>query len=113
LLDDAGQVIRIFKNPLRAHTYEGNGTVTLMSRKDAVAAIRKQVFSLSGGQCKYCGRPIDWNFHMHEVIPRSQGGEISLENSIALCAKCHMQHPAAHGDRSLQFGDNKKGINNG
>jgi 5-methylcytosine-specific restriction endonuclease McrA len=43
---------------------------------------------------------------MHEKVFRGNGGEISLENSIILCADCHILNPnqkGAHGGRQPRF----------
>lgn len=107
-----GKIVRIFKTEMRARLYEGPGEVSFMSRKDATEAIRRGVFERSGGHCRDCGSPITWaTMHMHETIERSEGGEVSLENSIALCAKCHiLGEDCAHKNRSLQFKSSKSGV---
>ena len=56
-----------------------------------VAEIRRQVFERERGMCRCCGvRPAE---SMHEIRPRSLGGKVSLENSIAVCGDgvrgCH------------------------
>jgi hypothetical protein len=48
---------------------------------------------------------------MHEVLPRGKGGRISLQNSIGLCADCHILNPrqkGAHGGRQPQFSLDKR-----
>ena len=43
-----------------------------------------------GGFCEICGNPPDFRLlHPHEVIKRSQGGSLSLANSVMACGKCH------------------------
>jgi len=50
------------------------------------AAVRER----DGGFCRVCGRPAE---SVHEIRPKSLGGPVSLENSIALCGDgthgCH------------------------
>ncbi len=52
-----------------------------------------------GGKCEECGKPSDFRgLHPHEKVFRSQGGKLSLENSVMLCGKCHS---AKHGVREV------------
>jgi hypothetical protein len=56
-----------------------------------VKAIRAAVFERDRYLCRCCGhRPAE---SMHEIRPRSLGGKVSLENSIAACGSgttgCH------------------------
>jgi hypothetical protein len=56
-----------------------------------VKAIRAAVFERDRFLCRCCGhRPAE---SMHEIRPRSLGGKVSLENSIAACGSgttgCH------------------------
>lgn len=102
------QVVRIFKNPARARTYEGPGTVSFMARKDATERIRRAVYERAGGRCRDCGKAITWStMQMHEQLPRGSGGEISLTNSVALCHACHQGSApgSAHYNRRLHFGE--------
>lgn len=57
----------------------------------AVKAVRLAVFERERNMCRCCGhRKAD---SMHEIRPRSLGGKVSLENSIAVCGSgttgCH------------------------
>ena len=79
------------------------GNIKEYPRKDAVFAIRTRVFQKSDNHCKDCGNIITWNFHMHEETPRGKGGNISIWNSIALCANCHLNFE--HGNRRLRFNE--------
>ena len=43
-------------------------------------------------QNKECGKVYDGNgrmFHLHHIIPQSQGGMDELDNLITYCPKCH------------------------
>lgn len=56
-----------------------------------VKAVRAYVFEREGGMCRCCvTRRAE---SMHEIIPRSLGGEVSRTNSIAVCGDgtcgCH------------------------
>lgn len=79
--------------------------LSVMPRVDAVRQIRWQLY-INDPHCRWCGEGVSWEgCQMHEVIPRSNGGEISLENSIILCYDCHQgRKDSAHGNRKLQFG---------
>ena len=83
--------------------------VSVMARVDAVRQIRWQLYQKCGGHCTWCGEATSWEgCQMHEVVPRGDGGEISLENSIILCYDCHQgRADSAHGNRKLQFGKSK------
>ncbi len=96
-------VIRIFRH--------GGGAIFLPPERVAeyatayaVENVRRQVFETSGGECRNCGKPINWRFHLHEVIPKGKNGEVSITNSIAICAQCHLQ--TEHGDRAPQWSKN-------
>jgi len=92
-INKSGLIIRIYKGlPPIAANY------TMTSRERAVAEIRRQVFIRSKGDCEYCGKNLGQGGHMHETIHRSRGGQISLENCVAICAECHRgEHPGIGG----------------
>jgi len=56
-----------------------------------VKAVRAYVFDRENGICRCCR--IRLADSMHEIVPRSLGGEVSRENSVALCGSgttgCH------------------------
>lgn len=66
---------------------------------EAVKLLRKRVYDLSRGECRNCGAALSYpnGFHMHEQKPRGNGGEMSIWNSCALCADCHLNQE--HGNR--------------
>lgn len=69
-----------------------------------VGWIRRVVYDRQFGRCLDCDTFVRWeNAHLHEIVPRSKGGKISLENSVILCADCHLNAPQNHGDRKPQF----------
>ena len=80
-------------------------------RDNAVTAIRYAVYQRSGHRCEgiladdtRCNRPLEWStFHMHEKVPRGDGGEISLANSVALCPPPESCHARAHANRKPQW----------
>lgn len=75
--------------------------VVELPKVEAISQIRRQVFEISRGECRNCSRAITWNFHMHEQKPKGRGGEVSVTNSVALCADCHLNQE--HGDRKPQW----------
>jgi hypothetical protein len=54
-------------------------------------SIRAAVFNRDGYVCRCCDRRQAES--MHEIVPRSLGGKVSMENSIAVCGSgttgCH------------------------
>lgn len=42
-----------------------------------------------GGLCEGCERDLPEGFHMHHIIPHSEGGRTILSNCLALCPECH------------------------
>ena len=95
----SGLIIRIFKSKQIAYTSETHIIIT--HRPIAVAEIRHQLFRRSCGQCELCqSNIIEKTSHMHEVKHRGQGGEISLVNSVCICADCHRY---AHRDRNPRW----------
>lgn len=86
-LNDSGRVTRVF----RGYPPIGSGQkVRQQTRTTAVAEIRQQVFRRANGNCEYCAAIITSDTgHMHEKVFRSRGGEISLDNSVAICHDCH------------------------
>jgi len=96
-------ICRIFRSKKAAFSAACTGSHLVQQRekKDAIAAIRHQVFLRSKGDCEFCASPvIESSGHLHEKKHRGQGGEISLENSVFICAKCHQQ---AHKARNPQW----------
>lgn len=66
------------------------------------AEIRHTIYMRQEGRCLWCDKFLtEAQAHLHEIVPRSQGGKISLDNSIILCYDDHIN--GAHGHRNLQF----------
>ena len=101
--DELGFAIRIFKT--EKHAAESGLPYIYLARKIAVGQIREQVWFRTKGECEWCSKFISSNsMHMHEVIHRGQGGEISLANCVGICYDCHFG-PAGHEDRNVRFGE--------
>jgi HNH endonuclease len=106
---ETGLPVRIFKYP-GAALFHPPEVVREMPKKEAVASIRHQVFVRSAGRCEYgCGQEVTEHGYprgeMHEEIPRSKGGEISLDNSKFVCPSCHRNDERGHANRRLHFGE--------
>ena len=64
-------------------------------KSEAVKAVRQQVVDRADGECEFCGaRVVAAKGEMHEVVFRSQGGEVSVDNSVFICRACHRR---SHG----------------
>lgn len=113
-LGDHSLPIRIFRKDKKWLQCPADRLHT-MSKADAVALIRLQVFERTGGvmfegetvvrgKCEECFRPITWDsMEQHEKIFKGRGGEVSLLNCLGLCHDCHTGSPTSkHGDRRWQ-----------
>lgn len=81
-----------------------------MKRKQKLTPEQKQqiriaIYKRQDGKCCDCGEQLTLaGMHCHERIFRSKGGQMSLENSIGLCASCHEFGPnARHANRRPRF----------
>jgi len=114
----SGLAIRVFKNRKLAllAVLEVYGCVKEMERAEAVKQIRQQIFGIQQGRCVDCNKIIYWDtMELHERQHRGEfakensedhlevekSGEISLMNSVAVCAECHERE---HGDRQVRLG---------
>lgn len=98
-----GKPVRIYKSKRLAivDSVANNIEIKELPYAEAVSVIRKQVVTRADGECEWCSKPIGKNMgHLHEVIFRSRGGEISLANSVFICPDCHLN--VAHKDRRWQ-----------
>lgn len=101
-LDTDLSAMRIIRTDREASKTLAAGKLVKMARRSrAVAIIRYKVFLRSRGSCEICGSPVIENSgHMHEVLHRGKGGEISVENSVFICPPCHIR---AHKDRNQKW----------
>ena len=98
-LGEDAEAIRIFRNEKAAHA--SGATFTKMYYRVAVGQVRRKVWLRCKGECELCGSiVVEVGGHMHEQFHRGRGGEISLENSLFICAICHSR---AHSDREVKF----------
>jgi hypothetical protein len=97
---DTSTVIRIFKNQRTAFSAVDTEP-TWMPYGIAVASIRHQLFIRSQGLCENCCAIVtEKSGHMHEKKWRGKGGEISMDNSVFICPRCHQFE---HKDRAPKF----------
>jgi 5-methylcytosine-specific restriction endonuclease McrA len=94
--------IRIFRNRRAAYDCAAHwGSIIQMERSEAVGIIRHTIFVRSAGECEMCASPVNEKTgHLHEKLHRGQGGEISINNSIFICARCHRHY---HRNREVKF----------
>lgn len=99
-----GQYLRIIRKHADAWRLDPERLITV-ARKVAVETIRNQILERAKrGECyycEYCDCTLTPNSgHMHEKVLRSLGGEISMENSVFICYRCHIL--GEHADRQFQ-----------
>lgn len=61
-----------------------------MKRRFSVTQ-RRAIYTLAGGQCVNCGKPLSHNFHCDHVEPWSLGGATDVNNAQGLCAACNQR----------------------
>ena len=94
-------VVRIFRNWKDVLASNTARRVVNLHRDVAVAEIRHQLWLRCGGACELCGDILtEGSGQMHEMKHRGKGGEISMENSVFICAKTHKRE---HADREPKF----------
>ena len=73
--------------------------------------IRKQIYERQNGFCNDCGKQLTLKqTHCHEKIFRSQGGKMSLDNSVGLCYSCHVGENARHKGPQFSVSGSKKAV---
>jgi 5-methylcytosine-specific restriction endonuclease McrA len=104
-VNDVGNPVRIFRTRRVAYAF-GKQWIASWWRSTAVKMIRHQVFLRSHGECEWCAVRLTENSgHLHEVVHRGHGGEMSIENSVFICYDCHLGPKGAHGSRRPRFGE--------
>jgi hypothetical protein len=106
-----GSIRRIFRSTHGEDWSRAMAAETLETcpKRDAISAIRAEIWKRGGGRCEWCGKPVTESgplhkrMHMHEVIPKGNGGQVALDNSAGICYDCHFGDPRAHGNRRPQF----------
>jgi hypothetical protein len=95
--------IRILRTTKEAYELDPK-VLRQMAKSVAVKYIRDQIVDRARRGnlilCEFCGQVInEFVGELHEQLPRGQGGEISLANSVFLCHECHTGKTGEHGDR--------------
>ncbi len=95
--------IRILKTNLQVVNLDPE-VLRQMARSVAVNYIRLQIIARAIRNkkilCEYCGSILTSETgHMHEKIPKGKGGEVSLDNCVFICPRCHIGSDGEHGDR--------------
>ncbi len=98
--------IRILKHWAHASQLDP-AVVRQMAKAVAVNYIRLQVIARAIRNknilCAFCGNIITpGTGHMHEVKAKGDGGEVSLDNCVFICPRCHIGSDGEHGDRRFQ-----------
>lgn len=94
--EDGARVVRIFKSEKTA--FDRGQNIDWMTYEQAVGDIRHQTFMRSNGFCELCASVVtEKSGHLHEMKHRGKGGEISLDNSVFICARTHKHE---HRDRN-------------
>jgi hypothetical protein len=71
------------------------------------ARLRRQVVHRARGRCEYCGlaqERQDLTFHLDHIIPRSVGGELSIDNLALACASCSVRKQARRSAKDQETG---------
>tara|TARA_B100001778_G_scaffold334984_1_gene350357 strand:+ start:28588 stop:28866 length:279 start_codon:yes stop_codon:yes gene_type:complete len=67
-----------------------------MPRKRKI--IDKQSFKKSCGKCLICGEDNYDLLDVHRIVPGSEGGRYTKDNSVTLCSNCHRRVHAGEID---------------
>lgn len=109
-IDESEAILRILNNTRDAMALPAE-RVRQYPKAYAVKQIRDFVFNRSKDDdgiscCERCGRSLtEFTGHMHERHPKGERvngvyGEVSRDNSVFICANCHVIGPdSAHGNR--------------
>lgn len=100
---DGDRPIRILRNHLEVWKLPLE-QVRQWPKSEAVKNIRDQVFDRCKGECEHCGKRVTkLTGELHEMIHKSLGGEVSLDNCRFLCHGCHQgRKDSEHGERRWQ-----------
>lgn len=99
--------VRIFRNTHDAMKCDST-VVAQMARSAAVHYIRLQVIlRATRGKlihCELCDSIVTSETgHMHEVVSKGNGGEVSLDNCRFICPRCHiLAEDSEHGNRRFK-----------
>lgn len=77
-----------------------------MTKTNFTIRHKKELIAAHGNNCIKCGESDPNKIQWHHVIPRSLGGEDSIENIIPLCINCHY---AEHGMKTTMETNSQSG----
>lgn len=76
--------------------------------------LRERVLKRDGNECQFCGKTnekhleeTDRGLDAHHIIPKSDGGEDTLQNLVALCRSCHRTMESLHGRAMKEIVDDE------
>lgn len=74
--------------------------------------VRQAVLERDGYECRFCGMENEDHkeensagLDVHHIIPRSDGGNDSMRNLVALCRSCHRTMESLHGQAMGELND--------
>jgi hypothetical protein len=84
-----------FNNP-----FDDSRTNKRDGRRSFTKSQQKKIFDRQKGYCAICGEKLELSStHYHHKKPWSEGGETTVKNGIAVCAKCHAK---LHNEESVR-----------
>lgn len=107
---------------LREKTENNNGkeiTVKLTTTKTYIrdSYVKEYTKRLANGHCQLCGKEAPFNdnygipyLETHHIIWLSNGGEDSIENTVALCPNCHRKMHIVNTEEDIEKLLSKKGL---
>lgn len=79
---------RAHSNNRRARKQHGCGKLS--------NGIANKLYTLQGGKCVCCGKPLGDNYHLDHIMPLALGGPNTDDNMQLLRAECNQQKHAKH-----------------
>lgn len=74
----------------------------ILNPRSNIGEQRQKAYDRAGGRCDLCGQPLsNAAFECHHRKKRSQGGDDSLPNLVALHSHCH--HVRVHGQPAWAY----------
>ena len=68
-------------------SFQKNKPVRLKGKR--LKALHEAAYARNNGLCQKCGEWVPPGVPCHHIIPKSQGGEDTMENLTLLCLECH------------------------
>ena len=77
-----------YNKPENAQRRRDKAKEWLLKNRDAKLAYLRKL-KHTAGECKLCKFNLPEALDVHHIIPKSRGGNNSIENLVTLCANCH------------------------